>query len=140
MATALPGWRRQQHPFERIGQIPHSLGLDWFVLALLVSASVFIPLERRYARDPEQVVLAHVNVRIDGGWLNYLLVLPRYHWHHARHPDYIYESCASGHEACPLMSGRANCRGVARIQRQYGVRSWADQRSDSRRGRLWRRG
>ena len=29
-----------------IGQTPYSLGLDWFVLALLVSAIVFIPLEK----------------------------------------------------------------------------------------------
>ncbi|MNZ35681.1 Fatty acid hydroxylase superfamily protein [compost metagenome] len=42
-----------------------------------------------------QAVLAHANVRIDGGWLNYLLVLPRYHhWHHARHKDYIYKNYA----------------------------------------------
>lgn len=42
-----------------------------------------------------QAVLAHANVRIDGGWLNYLLVLPRYHhWHHARHADYIYKNYA----------------------------------------------
>lgn len=219
--------------FETIGQTPYSLGLDWFVLALLVSAIVFIPLEKLYAKDAEQnilrphwrtdlayffishmlvqfilifitassslligwavssdfqarvqalpllvqfflavlladlgqywlhrlyhqvpwlwrihavhhsstamdwlagsrihlfeilltrtgvllplllmgfspqamnayvilvgiqAVLAHANVRIDGGWLNYLLVLPRYHhWHHARHPDYIYKNYA----------------------------------------------
>ena len=42
-----------------------------------------------------QAVLAHANVRIDGGWLNYLIVLPRYHhWHHARHKDYIYKNYA----------------------------------------------
>lgn len=219
--------------FETIGQTPYSLGLDWFVLALLVSAIFFIPLEKLYAKDPQQnilrphwrtdlayffvshmlvqfilifvtasstllggwavspafqagvqslpiwlqfilavlvadlgqywlhrlyhvvpwlwrfhavhhsstamdwlagsrihfveilltrtgvlvplmlmgfspqamnayvilvgvqAVLAHANVRIDGGWLNYLLVLPRYHhWHHARHPDYIYKNYA----------------------------------------------
>jgi lathosterol oxidase len=42
-----------------------------------------------------QAVLAHANVRINGGWLDYVLVLPRYHhWHHARHPDYIYKNYA----------------------------------------------
>lgn len=42
-----------------------------------------------------QAVLAHANVRISGGWLDYVLVLPRYHhWHHARHPDYIYKNYA----------------------------------------------
>ena len=37
-----------------------------------------------------QAVLAHANLRMDFGWLEYLLVTPRYHhWHHARHRDYI---------------------------------------------------
>lgn len=37
-----------------------------------------------------QAVLAHANLRLDFGWLEYLLVTPRYHhWHHARHIDYI---------------------------------------------------
>lgn len=42
-----------------------------------------------------QAVLAHANIRINGGWLNYLVVLPRYHhWHHARHKDYMYKNYA----------------------------------------------
>jgi sterol desaturase/sphingolipid hydroxylase (fatty acid hydroxylase superfamily) len=37
-----------------------------------------------------QAVLAHANLRMDFGWLEYLLVTPRYHhWHHARHRDYL---------------------------------------------------
>jgi lathosterol oxidase len=37
-----------------------------------------------------QAVLAHANLRLDFGWLEYLLVTPRYHhWHHARHADYM---------------------------------------------------
>lgn len=37
-----------------------------------------------------QAVLAHANLRLDFGWLEYVLVTPRYHhWHHARHRDYI---------------------------------------------------
>ncbi|QGW65467.1 sterol desaturase family protein [Lysobacter soli] len=37
-----------------------------------------------------QAVLAHANLGIRFGWLEYVLVLPRYHhWHHARHADYI---------------------------------------------------
>jgi sterol desaturase/sphingolipid hydroxylase (fatty acid hydroxylase superfamily) len=37
-----------------------------------------------------QAVLAHANLGIRFGWLEYLLVLPRYHhWHHARHKDYL---------------------------------------------------
>ena len=37
-----------------------------------------------------QAVLAHANLGIRFGWLEYLLVLPRYHhWHHARQQDFI---------------------------------------------------
>jgi sterol desaturase/sphingolipid hydroxylase (fatty acid hydroxylase superfamily) len=37
-----------------------------------------------------QAVLAHANLRINFGWLEYLLVTPRYHhWHHARQIDYV---------------------------------------------------
>ncbi|MGH8075444.1 MAG: sterol desaturase family protein [Lysobacter sp.] len=37
-----------------------------------------------------QAVLAHANLRLNFGWLEYVLVTPRYHhWHHARHIDYI---------------------------------------------------
>jgi lathosterol oxidase len=37
-----------------------------------------------------QAVLAHANLRLDFGWLEYVVVTPRYHhWHHARHRDYI---------------------------------------------------
>lgn len=36
-----------------------------------------------------QAVVAHADIRTRFGWLEYLLVLPRYHhWHHARHVDY----------------------------------------------------
>jgi sterol desaturase/sphingolipid hydroxylase (fatty acid hydroxylase superfamily) len=36
-----------------------------------------------------QAVVAHANVGVRLGWLEYVLVLPRYHhWHHARHIDY----------------------------------------------------
>ena len=35
-------------------------------------------------------MLAHANLRINFGWLEYLLVTPRYHhWHHARELDYV---------------------------------------------------
>ena len=37
-----------------------------------------------------QAVLAHANMKTNFGWLEYLLVTPRYHhWHHARHADYV---------------------------------------------------
>jgi lathosterol oxidase len=37
-----------------------------------------------------QAVLAHANLGLRFGWLEYLIVLPRYHhWHHARQREYI---------------------------------------------------
>lgn len=37
-----------------------------------------------------QAVLAHANLRLDFGWLEYVLVTPRYHhWHHARDIGYV---------------------------------------------------
>ena len=37
-----------------------------------------------------QAVLAHANLGVRFGWLEYLVVLPRYHhWHHARQKEYI---------------------------------------------------
>lgn len=37
-----------------------------------------------------QAVLAHANLRWNFGWLEYVLVTPRYHhWHHARHAGFI---------------------------------------------------
>lgn len=36
-----------------------------------------------------QAVVAHANLGINFGWLEYVITLPRYHhWHHARHRDY----------------------------------------------------
>ncbi len=40
-------------PFDDIGQTPWSLGLDWFVVSLLFSALVFIPIERAFGRIPQ---------------------------------------------------------------------------------------
>jgi sterol desaturase/sphingolipid hydroxylase (fatty acid hydroxylase superfamily) len=40
--------------------------------------------------DGLQAVLAHANLGLDFGWLEYVLVTPRYHhWHHARRADYV---------------------------------------------------
>lgn len=54
LAVCLGGTNIQ---FDTIGETPYSLGLDWFILALLVSAIVFIPLEKLYSKDPEQNIL-----------------------------------------------------------------------------------
>ncbi|MBP6597599.1 MAG: sterol desaturase family protein, partial [Arenimonas sp.] len=39
--------------FDRIGETPYSLGLDWFVVSLFFSALVFVPLERALGRLPQ---------------------------------------------------------------------------------------
>lgn len=54
LALLLGGANIQFSPIE---QTPYSLGLDWFVLALLVSALVFIPLEKMFAKNPDQHIL-----------------------------------------------------------------------------------
>lgn len=54
LALLLGGANIQFSPIE---QTPYSLGLDWFVLALLVSALVFIPLEKMFAKKPDQYIL-----------------------------------------------------------------------------------
>lgn len=97
----------------RIHAVHHSsTAMDWlagsrvhFVEILLTRTAVLVPLillgfdsqavNAYVVLVGIQAVLAHSNVRIDGGWLNYIVVLPRYHhWHHARHVDYIYKNYA----------------------------------------------
>ena len=81
--------------------------MDWlagsrmhFVEVLLTRTLVLMPLVALGFAQPAvnayvilvgvQAVLAHANLRLDFGWLEYLLVTPRYHhWHHARHADYL---------------------------------------------------
>jgi sterol desaturase/sphingolipid hydroxylase (fatty acid hydroxylase superfamily) len=42
-----------------------------------------------------QAVLAHANLGLRFGWLEYVLVLPRYHhWHHASDPAYAHKNFA----------------------------------------------
>jgi sterol desaturase/sphingolipid hydroxylase (fatty acid hydroxylase superfamily) len=84
-----------------------SRNLDWlagsrvhFVEIVLTRSAVLLPLVVLGFSQPAvnayvilvgvQAVLAHANLRINFGWLEYLLVTPRYHhWHHARHVDYM---------------------------------------------------
>ncbi|SEM87287.1 lathosterol oxidase [Pseudomonas sp. ok272] len=97
----------------RIHAVHHSsTAMDWlagsrvhFLEILLTRTAVLVPL-MLLGFDAQalnayvtfvwaQAVLAHANIRINGGWLEYILVLPRYHhWHHARHKDYIYKNYA----------------------------------------------
>lgn len=42
-----------------------------------------------------QAVVSHANLRIDGGWLRYVVVLPRYHhWHHSADPEFADKNFA----------------------------------------------
>ena len=50
-------WGGATIPVAAIPTTPISLGLDWFVLSLLASVALFVPLERVLAKDPAQPVL-----------------------------------------------------------------------------------
>ncbi|MBU1800967.1 MAG: sterol desaturase family protein [Actinobacteria bacterium] len=83
-----------------------SRDLDWlagsrvhFVETVLTRSIVLLPLLVLGFSTPVvnayvilvglQAVVAHANIGVRFGWLEYVLVLPRYHhWHHARHVDY----------------------------------------------------
>lgn len=83
-----------------------SRDLDWlagsrvhFVETVLTRSIVLLPLLVLGFSTPTvnayvilvglQAVVAHANIGVRFGWLEYLIVLPRYHhWHHARHVDY----------------------------------------------------
>lgn len=68
-----------------------------------------------------QAVLAHANVRVRVGWLEYLLVLPRYHhWHHARHKDYIYKNYAIHLPLVDMLFGTFKLP-LAEWPQRYGV-------------------
>jgi lathosterol oxidase len=84
-----------------------SRNLDWlagsrvhFLEIVLTRSAVLLPLVVLGFSQPAvnayvilvgiQAVLAHANLNLNFGWLEYLLVTPRYHhWHHARHADYM---------------------------------------------------
>ena len=81
--------------------------MDWlagsrihFVEIVLTRGAVLLPLVILGFSQPAinayvilvglQAVLAHANLGLRFGWLEYLLVTPRYHhWHHAREPAYV---------------------------------------------------
>jgi len=53
-----------------------------------------------------QAVLAHANLGIRFGWLEYVLVLPRYHhWHHAQDPAYAHKNFAIHLPVIDLLMG-----------------------------------
>jgi lathosterol oxidase len=94
--------------FWRFHAVHHSSrNLDWlagsrvhFVEIVLTRSAVLLPLVVLGFSQPAinayvilvgiQAVLAHANLRTHFGWLEYLIVTPRYHhWHHARHVDFM---------------------------------------------------
>jgi len=106
--AGLPRLYHKWPPLWRFHAVHHSSrNLDWlagsrvhFVEIVLTRSSVLLPLVILGFSQPAmnayvilvgvQAVLAHANLRVNFGWLEYLLVVPRYHhWHHARHAEYM---------------------------------------------------
>ena len=69
-----------------------------------------------------QAVLAHANLGIRFGWLEYLLVLPRYHhWHHARHKDYLDVNYAIHLPLVDMLMGTFRLPRDGSWPQEYGV-------------------
>ena len=69
-----------------------------------------------------QAVLAHANLGIRFGWLEYVLVLPRYHhWHHARKLEYIDVNYAIHLPLVDLLMGTFKLPRDGSWPEEYGV-------------------
>lgn len=69
-----------------------------------------------------QAVLAHANLRLNFGWLEYVLVTPRYHhWHHARHIDYIDVNYAIHLPLVDMLMGTFKRPPAGEWPKEYGV-------------------
>jgi len=69
-----------------------------------------------------QAVLAHANLNINFGWLEYLLVTPRYHhWHHARHADYVDTNYAIHLPLVDMLMGTFRRPPAGSWPEEYGV-------------------
>jgi lathosterol oxidase len=69
-----------------------------------------------------QAVLAHANLRTDFGFLEYLLVTPRYHhWHHARHAGYLDANYAIHLPLVDMIMGTFKRPPPREWPEQYGV-------------------
>jgi sterol desaturase/sphingolipid hydroxylase (fatty acid hydroxylase superfamily) len=69
-----------------------------------------------------QAVLAHANLGLNFGWLEYVLVLPRYHhWHHAREPDYVDVNYAIHLPLVDMLMGTFKLPPRGDWPREYGV-------------------
>ena len=69
-----------------------------------------------------QAVLAHANLGLNFGWLEYLLVTPRYHhWHHARDVDYMDANYAIHLPLVDMLMGTFRLPRDGRWPAEYGV-------------------
>lgn len=69
-----------------------------------------------------QAVLAHANVRIAFGWLEYLLVLPRYHhWHHVRDKAWVDKNYAIHLPLVDMLMGTFKLPPRGEWPQEYGV-------------------
>lgn len=69
-----------------------------------------------------QAVLAHANLSLNFGWLEYLVVTPRYHhWHHARHPDYVDVNYAIHLPLVDMLMGTFKRPPAGQWPTEYGV-------------------
>ncbi len=69
-----------------------------------------------------QAVLAHANLGLRFGWLEYVLVLPRYHhWHHARHRDYLDANYAIHLPLVDMLMGTFRLPRDGSWPEEYGV-------------------
>ena len=113
--------------------------MDWlagsrvhFVEILLTRSSVLLPLVLLGFSPPAvnayvilvgiQAVLAHANLRLNFGWLEYLLVTPRYHhWHHARQPEFVDVNYAIHLPLVDMLMGTFKRPPANQWPREYGV-------------------
>lgn len=113
--------------------------MDWlagsrihFVEILLTRTAVLLPLVALgFAQEAVnayvilvgiQAVLAHANLRLDFGWLEYVLVTPRYHhWHHARHADYMDVNYAIHLPLVDMLMGTFRRPPRGQWPQEYGV-------------------
>ncbi|MFC7502931.1 sterol desaturase family protein [Nocardioides sp. CPCC 206347] len=69
-----------------------------------------------------QAVIAHANIGIRFGWLEYVVTLPRYHhWHHARHVDYWDRNYAIHLPVVDMLMGSFKLPRDGSWPEEYGV-------------------
>jgi sterol desaturase/sphingolipid hydroxylase (fatty acid hydroxylase superfamily) len=126
--------------FWRFHAVHHSSrNMDWLagsrvhlVEILLTRSAVLLPLVVLGLSQPAvnayvilvgvQAVLAHANLNLNFGWLEYILVTPRYHhWHHARHVDYMDVNYAIHLPLVDMLMGTFKRPPAGEWPQEYGV-------------------